>query len=542
MIKPYLSPQDRIDAIRTQLTRQGIHHPGAIHADLSSPQLYEMAIRRNEGHIASGGALVVATGQYTGRSANDKFIVDERSSRDRVAWGAVNRPFPEADYEKLRTRVTAFLQDREIFVQDCRVGADPHYQRRVRVITTHAWQSLFARNLFITSGPPADKVMEPDFTLINAGGFQAVPEIDGTRSEAFILLHLGRREALIGGTAYAGENKKVVFTLMNYLLPLQGVLPMHCSANIGEEDDVAIFFGLSGTGKTTLSTDPRRRMIGDDEHGWSDEGVFNLEGGCYAKVIRLHPQAEPDIWNCTRTFGTVLENVILDPATRRVNLDDATLTENTRAAYPLHSLPRIQFNGKGGHPANVILLTADAFGIMPPVARLTIEQTMYHFLSGYTAKLGGTERGVKEPTATFSACFGEPFMALDPVVYASLLGEKLTKTQAKCWLINTGWTGGPYGEGFRMPIQETRTIIDQIFDNQLDSSAMRIDPTFGFEVPVDVCNVDPMHLDPRTTWKDPTRYDAAARQLANRFRTNFAEKFADRVSAHLLTGGPILSA
>ncbi|MBF0190482.1 MAG: phosphoenolpyruvate carboxykinase (ATP) [Magnetococcales bacterium] len=538
MTKP-LSPQDYSDAVRAQLTQQGIHHTGAIRVDLSTPELYETAIHRREGRIATGGSLVVETGQYTGRSANDKFIVDEPSSRDQVAWGSVNRPFSEEAYEKLRTRVTAYLQDRELFVQDCRVGADPQYQRRVRIVTTQAWQSLFARNLFIHPASPCETVMQPDFTLINAGGFQAVPEVDGTRSEAFILLHLGRREALIGGTGYAGENKKVVFTLMNYLLPLQGVLSMHCSANIGEQDDVAIFFGLSGTGKTTLSTDPRRRMIGDDEHGWSDNGVFNLEGGCYAKVIRLHPQAEPDIWNCTRKFGTVLENVILDPVTRRVNLDDHTLTENTRAAYPLASLPRIQFSGHGGHPSNVILLTADAFGIMPPVARLTIEQAMYHFLSGYTAKLAGTERGVTEPSATFSACFGEPFMALDPVVYATLLGKKLQQSQARCWLINTGWTGGPYGEGFRMPIQETRAIIDRIFDGHLDHVPTRIDPTFGFEVPIEITNVDPMHLDPRTTWKDPARYDVQARQLADRFVANFAEKFANRVSPEILSGGPV---
>ncbi|MBF0341884.1 MAG: phosphoenolpyruvate carboxykinase (ATP) [Magnetococcales bacterium] len=533
-----LTPQERSQAVRAQLTQNGIHHTGIIHVDLSAPELYEIAIRRQEGRIAHGGSLVVETGQYTGRSANDKFIIDEHSSRDRVAWGEINRPFSEELYDKLRTRVSAFLQDREIFVQDCRIGADPRYQRRVRMISTHAWQSLFARNLFIDSRNPTETVLEPDFTLINAGGFQAVPAVDGTRSEAFILLHLGRREALIGGTSYAGENKKVIFTLMNYLLPLQGVLPMHCSANIGEQDDVAIFFGLSGTGKTTLSTDPRRRMIGDDEHGWSDSGVFNLEGGCYAKVIRLHPQAEPDIWNCTRKFGTVLENVILDPVTRQVNLDDQTLTENTRAAYPLTSLPKIQFSGHAGHPAHVILLTADAFGIMPPVARLTTEQTMYHFLTGYTAKLAGTERGVTEPRTTFSACFGEPFMALDPVVYANLLGKKLEETRAKCWLLNTGWTGGPYGEGFRMPIQETRAIIDRILDNDLEGVVTRTDPVFGFEVPTRIPNVDPMHLDPRSTWKDPGRYDLQARELAERFRANFAAKFADRVSARILSGGP----
>ncbi|MEO5347461.1 MAG: phosphoenolpyruvate carboxykinase (ATP) [Magnetococcus sp. YQC-9] len=533
-----LTQQERIDAVRKQLTKQGFEHTGTMHVDLSAPELYEIAIRHNEGRISLGGPLVVETGPYTGRSANDKFIVDEPNSHDRVAWGAVNRPMAEADYLKLRARALTFLKDRELFVQDCRVGADPKYQRRVRIITTHAWQSLFARNLFIHPDLPKERVAQPDFTLINAGGFMADPQRDGTRSEAFILLHLGRHEALIGGTAYAGENKKVVFSLMNYLLPLQGVLSMHCSANVGEQDDVAIFFGLSGTGKTTLSTDPRRRMIGDDEHGWSEHGVFNLEGGCYAKVIRLHPQAEPDIWNCTRRFGTVLENVILDPATRRPDLDDATLTENTRAAYPLTSLPKIQFSGQAGHPTHVILLTADAFGIMPPVARLTVEQTMYHFLSGYTAKLGGTERGITEPKATFSACFGEPFMVLDPVFYADLLGKKLAETRAKCWLINTGWTGGPHGEGFRMPIQETRAIIDRIFDGHLEHARTRMDPIFGFEVPISIPHVDPMHLNPRSTWKDPVRYDEQARALAGRFVANFNEKFAERVSERILSGGP----
>ncbi len=533
-----LTHQERSDAVRAQLMKLGLRNAGAIHVDLSAPELYEMAIRRHEGHIGHGGVLVVETGQYTGRSAEDKFIVDEPSSRDMVAWGRVNHPISEEKYDRLRTRICAYLQDRELFIQDCRSGADPKYQRRIRMISTQAWQSLFARNLFIHPRNPAEAVTWPDFTLINAGGFQAVPEVDGTRSEAFILLHLGRREALIGGTGYAGENKKVVFTLMNYLLPLQGVLPMHCSANLGEQDDVALFFGLSGTGKTTLSTDPRRRMIGDDEHGWSETGVFNLEGGCYAKVIRLHPQAEPDIWNCTRTFGTVLENVILNPVTRRVDLDDASLTENTRAAYPLRTLPKIQFAGHAGHPAHVILLTADAFGIMPPVASLTTEQTMYHFLSGYTAKVAGTERGVTEPKATFSACFGEPFMVMDPVVYANLLGKKLAETRAKCWLVNTGWTGGPYGSGYRMPIQETRAIIDRILSGELDHVETRRDPVFGFHVPTHVLHVDPMRLNPRQTWHNPEEYDIMAAQLAERFRVNFDEKFTDRVPAAIRGGGP----
>ena len=529
--------QDQTAIIRRELAARGLVNVGQIYLDQSTPELYEHIARRHEGRIAFGGALVVETGVYTGRSANDKFIVDEPGSRDKVAWGAVNRVISEEQYQRLRNRVFAFLQDRELFVQECRVGADKNYQRRVRVVTMWAWQALFARSLFIHPRTFDAAVMAPDYTVIGVPGFRADPDIDGTRSEAFILLHPGRREILIGGTGYAGEIKKSIFSVMNFLLPAEGVLPMHCSANIGQEEDVAIFFGLSGTGKTTLSTDPRRRMIGDDEHGWSDQGVFNFEGGCYAKVIHLSAKAEPEIWSCTRKFGTVLENVVLNAGSRRVDLDDATLTENTRAAYPLSSLSNIQADGCGGQPRHVIMLTADAFGILPPVARLSQDQAMYHFLSGYTAKLAGTERGLTDPQVVFSACFGEPFMVLDPVVYATMLGEKLSRAGAHCWLVNTGWAGGPYGEGVRMPIQETRSIIDRILDGELNDVSTRRDALFGLDVPTAIRDIPPERLDPRSTWKDQAAYDEKARALAQLFAENF-KKYEDRVAPAVRDCGP----
>ncbi|MEO5363474.1 MAG: phosphoenolpyruvate carboxykinase (ATP) [Magnetococcus sp. DMHC-8] len=529
--------EQRSETIRQALAGQGLDNVGNIHLDYSASELMELVIHRNEGRLAVGGALVVATGLYTGRSANDKFIVTEPSSQEEIAWGRTNRPFDPEQYERLRRRVLAFLQERDIFIQECRVGADPHYQQRIRVITQWAWQAIFARSLFIHPRTFNNVIQEPDYTVIAVPGFKAHPESDGTRSEAFIILHPGRREILIGGTGYAGEIKKSVFTVMNLLMPQMGVLPMHCSANIGVDNDCAIFFGLSGTGKTTLSTDPRRRMIGDDEHGWSNRGIFNFEGGCYAKVINLSPHAEPEIWACTRRFGTVLENVVMDPVSRRVDLYDALFTENTRAAYPLASLANIQATSMGGHPRHVILLAADAFGVLPPVAQLSAEQAMYHFLSGYTAKLAGTEVGLTTPQATFSACFGEPFMALDPVRYAAMLGERLAETHARCWLVNTGWSGGPYGEGERMPISETRAIIDRILANDLNEAKTRTDPVFGLRVPKSVPGVDKARLNPRETWKDPSAYDAKARELAGQFRDNFA-RFADRVPAAVRECGP----
>ena len=533
--------EQRSETIRQALAAQGLVNLGNIHWEYSASELMEHIVCRKEGRMAYGGALVVGTGIYTGRSANDKFIVEEPSSQEKVAWcqpgQSGNRPISPENYEKLRRRVLAFLQERDVFIQECRAGADPDHQRRVRVIAQWAWQAMFARSLFIHPRIFNTHIQEPDYTVIAVPGFKSDPEIDGTNSEAFIIIHFGRREILIGGTGYAGEIKKSIFTVMNYLMPQEGVLPMHCSANVGVNGDVAIFFGLSGTGKTTLSTDPRRRMIGDDEHGWSKRGIFNFEGGCYAKVINLSPHAEPEIWACTHQFGTVLENVVMDPVSRRVDLYDSLFTENTRAAYPLSSLSNIQPNSQGGVPDHVIMLAADAFGVLPPVARLSNHQAMYHFLSGYTAKLAGTERGLTTPQATFSACFGEPFMVLDPVAYAAMLGEKLAQSNAQCWLVNTGWSGGPYGEGERMPIGETRAIIDRILANDLNTSKTRTDPIFGFQVPKGIPGVDKARLTPRTTWKDPLAYDQKAQFLAARFRENF-KKFYGRVSQEVRDCSP----
>lgn len=532
-----MSRQEQCESVTRHLHGLGISHPASVLVDLPPPRLYEEAVRRGEGRLGQGGVLVVDTGIYTGRSAQDKFIVDEPGSRGHVAWGEVNRPFGEEAYQRLRHRLLAHLQGRDLFVQNRQVGADPRYRRKVCVVTTLAWQSLMMHTMLMPQQEGVDGAAEEAFTVIGDPSFKASPQVDGTHSEAFILLHLGRREMLIGGTAYGGELKKAVFTMMNYLLPLQGVFPMHCSANIGEAGDTAIFFGLSGTGKTTLSTDHRRKMVGDDEHGWSKQGVFNIEGGCYAKVVGLSRQAEPEIWACTRRFGTLLENVILDPDSRQVNLDDASRTENTRAAYPLHMLDNIQESGMGHHPVHVIMLTADAFGVLPPVARLTHEQAMYHFLSGYTARLAGTERGVSDPKAVFSTCFGEPFMVHDPVVYADLLGQRLASTGARCWLVNTGWTGGGFGTGFRMPIQETRTIIDHILANQLNQAPTVVDPIFGLHVPVAIEGVTAAHLTPRATWGDPLSYDERARSLAGQFCKNF-RRFEKRVSAGIVACQP----
>jgi phosphoenolpyruvate carboxykinase (ATP) len=422
-------------------------------------------------------------------------------------------------------------------VQDTYAGADPSYRLPIRVVTELAWHSLFARTMFINPDARSTERHTPEFTIINIPSFKADPARDGTRAETFILMDFTERLVLIGGTSYAGETKKSVFTILNYLLPQRGVMSMHCSANVGDAGDVAIFFGLSGTGKTTLSADPERRLIGDDEHGWSDDGVFNFEGGCYAKVIKLSPEAEPDIYRTTRMFGTVLENVVYDPATRALDLDDSTKTENTRAAYPLTSIPNIVPEGHAGHPQNIIMLTADAFGVLPPVARLTPEQAMYHFLSGYTAKVAGTERGVTEPEATFSTCFGAPFMVLHPGTYADLLGKKLTEHKANCWLVNTGWSGGPYGEGQRMKIKYTRAMIRAILNGSLAEVETRPDPVFGVGVPVSCPDVPPEVLTPRNTWKDTEAYDRKARELAERFNKNF-KKYEEGVSAEVRAVAP----
>lgn len=499
--------------------------------------LYEEAIRRREARLAHLGPLVVRTGQHTGRSPNDKFIVRESSSEDKVWWGKVNKGMAPAQFDGLHRRLLAYLQGKDLFVQDCFAGADPQYRLPIRVITETAWHSLFARDMFIRAKPEELATHVPQFTVLNAPSFHADPEIDGTRSEVFIVIHFGRKLVLIGGTQYAGEIKKSIFTVLNYLLPQQRVMSMHCSANIGPGGDAAVFFGLSGTGKTTLSADPARTLIGDDEHGWSDRGVFNYEGGCYAKVIRLSAQAEPEIYETTRRFGTILENVGFDSATGRLDLNDESLTENTRAAYPISHIPNATRDGLGGHPKNIIMLTADAFGVLPPAARLTPAQAMYHFLSGYTAKVAGTEKGVTEPQATFSTCFGAPFMALSPTVYADLLGEKIAQHKVNVWLVNTGWSGGPYGVGHRMKIAHTRAMVNAALNGGLAGVPTKPDPIFGLAVPIACPGVPAEVLDPRQTWSDPAAYDAQARKLAGMFAENF-KTFAGQVSKEVGAAGP----
>jgi phosphoenolpyruvate carboxykinase (ATP) len=504
--------------------------------NLNTPELYEIIARRGEGSLSAHGALMIDTGEHTGRAAKDKAIVREPSSEDKVFWGEVNKEFPQEKFDRLRDRMMKYASGRELFVQDTYAGADPRYRLPVRIITELAWHSLFARTMFINDDAGRER-HTPEFTVVNVPSFKADPATYGTRSETFILMDFAQRLVLIGGTSYAGETKKSVFTILNYLLPQRGVMSMHCSANIGEGGDVAIFFGLSGTGKTTLSADPERRLIGDDEHGWSDDGVFNFEGGCYAKVIKLSAEAEPDIYRTTRMFGTIMENVAYDPVTRTPDLDDTSKTENTRAAYPLTSIPNIVPEGYGGHPSNIIMLTADAFGVLPPVSKLTPEQAMYHFLSGYTAKVAGTERGVTEPQATFSTCFGAPFMVLHPGVYADLLGRKIQEHKADCWLVNTGWSGGAYGEGQRMKISYTRAMIRAILNGSLAGVETRPDPFFGVHVPTSCPDVPPEVLQPRNTWKDTARYDEKARDLARRFNENF-KKYEAGVSAEVRAAAP----
>ncbi len=510
-----------------ELDNYGIRGAARVYWNLTSPELYEEVARRNEGMLSNQGALLVDTGEHTGRAAKDKAIVREPSSEQQVFWGEVNKEISPEKFNALKVRMMAHAAGRDLFVQDTFAGADPDYRLPVRVINEFAWHSLFARTMFISDDSAT--AHHPEFTIINFPSFQADPQKDGTRSPTFILLDFRQRLVLIGGTSYAGETKKSVFTILNYLLPQRGVMSMHCSANVGAGGDVAIFFGLSGTGKTTLSADPERQLIGDDEHGWSDNGVFNFEGGCYAKVIRLSPEAEPDIYRTTGMFGTILENVVFDPATRQIDLDDAAKTENTRASYPLTSIPNIVPEGHGGHPQNIIMLTADAFGVLPPVARLTPEQAMYHFLSGYTAKVAGTERGVKEPEATFSTCFGAPFMVHHPGVYADLLGKRMADSNAACWLINTGWSGGAYGVGHRMKIGHTRAMIRAILSGSLSKVETRPDPIFGVGVPVTCPDVPEEVLQPRNTWADKDAYDRQAKDLAQRFNENF-KKYESGVS------------
>jgi phosphoenolpyruvate carboxykinase (ATP) len=503
----------------------------------SVPTLYEHTVRRGDGELAEGGPLVVSTGVHTGRAPKDKYVVREPGSEDRVWWGAVNQPMEPETFASLRERLAAHLAGREIFVIDAFAGAHPDHRLALRVITDSPWHALFARDLFIDPTDEELRAHVPECLILHAPSVTADPERDGTRAPNFVALHLTDLEIIIGGTAYAGEIKKSVFTLMNDRLPQRGVLSMHCSANVGADGAVAVFFGLSGTGKTTLSTDSERPLIGDDEHGWADDGVFNIEGGCYAKVIGLSAEAEPEIFATTRTFATVLENVVMDPVTRRLDLDDGSITENTRGAYPLESIPNALLAKRAGHPTALVMLTADAFGVLPPLARLTREQAMYHFLAGYTAKVAGTEVGVVEPQATFSACFGAPFLPQPPAVYARLLGERLDEYGTAAWLVNTGWTGGPYGVGRRMPIKATRAIIRAALSGALDGVPTRTDPAFGLEVPVEVPGVDAALLDPRSTWPDPEAYDRQAAELAGLFRKHFAP-YVDTVSPEVAAAGP----
>jgi phosphoenolpyruvate carboxykinase (ATP) len=522
-----------------RLKNLGFENLGTVLWNLPNTSLYEESIRRREGLLAHLGPLVVRTGMYTGRSPNDKFIVEEESSRQDVWWGSSNQPFSQEGYERLRSRVLAYLQGRDLFIQELYVGASPQYRISLQVITESAWHSIFTRTMFIRELNAKNlETFEPEYTIIHAPSFRATPELDGTRSEVFIVLNFKRKEILIGGTAYAGEIKKSVFTLMNYLLPLKNILSMHCSANHGQDpDDVALFFGLSGTGKTTLSIESARKLIGDDEHGWGGDGIFNLEGGCYAKVIRISKEEEPEIYQTTRRFGTILENVAINTQSRMIDLNDPYLTENTRAAFPISHLDNALRSGIAGHPRVIFFLTADAFGVLPPIAKLTTGQAMYYFLLGYTAKVAGTERGVQEPQTTFSTCFGAPFLVHPPEVYSRMLGEKIENHGPQVWMVNTGWTGGPFGIGHRIEIHYTRAMIRAVLNGSLDKGEFRTDPVFGLQVPQAIPDVPGDLLDPRNTWTDPQAYDQKASELATKFQDAF-KKFEKSVPPETRAAGP----
>tara|TARA_B100001123_G_scaffold410144_1_gene504958 strand:- start:1276 stop:2880 length:1605 start_codon:yes stop_codon:yes gene_type:complete len=517
---------------RHGLSQHEIQTSGICYWNLPPATLYEHTIRRGQGSLASGGALVVMTGVYTGRSPKDKFIVRDSGTEDKIWWGDVNVGIGSVGFEKLHAKVLNHFKQRDLYVQDLCAGTDTNYRMNIRVVSESPWHSLFAHNMFLEPAPHERKAFNPQFTILHAPELHADPEKDGTNSECFVVVNFERSIVLVGGTIYAGEIKKSIFSILNYLLPDQGVLPMHCSANVGPNGDTAIFFGLSGTGKTTLSADSSRTLIGDDEHGWSGNGVFNFEGGCYAKVIRLSPEAEPEIYSTTSRFGTILENVVMDPDTGLLDLDDAQHTENTRASYPIDFIPNASPTGIANHPNNIIMLTADAFGVLPPISHLSPEQAMYHFLSGYTARVAGTEKGLKEPAATFSTCFGAPFMPRHPSVYANLLGQKMSANHTNCWLVNTGWSGGPYGTGNRMEIGYTRAIVSAALNGQLANTPMHRHPTFGLMVPQSCPGVPNEILDARKTWTNPVAYDEAATSLVSRFSQNF-EQFAPGVDASI---------
>ncbi|MBP7746361.1 MAG: phosphoenolpyruvate carboxykinase (ATP) [Phycisphaerae bacterium] len=523
-----------------KLHNLGLQYLDRVFWNLPSEALYEEAIFRNEGHLAAGGAFVVATGQHTARAAADKFIVQEESTQDKIWWGEYNRPFSAEKFNSLIARMQSYLIGEELYVQDCYAGADPNYRLPIRVITEKAWHSAFARNMFIPVQTQDEaKRFVPDFTVVALTGFKCDPRIDGTRSETAILLNYGQRLAIIANSSYGGEIKKSVFTIMNFLLPNDGVLAMHCSANVGAAGDAALFFGLSGTGKTTLSADPKRKLIGDDEHGWSDDGVFNFEGGCYAKVIRLSAEHEPQIYACTHRFGTILENVVYDPTTRKIDLNDDRLTENTRCSYPLEFIPNVvPEKMTRTHPKNVIFLTCDASGVLPPIARLNPAQAMYHFISGYTSKIAGTEIGLGiEPQITFSTCFGAPFMVHHPSVYAELLKQKMAKHGVTCWLVNTGWTGGSFGVGKRISIRHTRNLLNAALDGQLQKVEYRKDKLFGFDVPTACPDVPQDVLDPSSTWGNKDEYWKKYDALAARFIENF-KLFSSGCAEEVIKAGP----
>jgi phosphoenolpyruvate carboxykinase (ATP) len=507
------------------------------HWNLSTAQLYEHAVRRGEGTLTAVGTFAAITKPHTGRSPKDKFLVREPATEGEIWWGNVNQPFTPDGFEALYDRMVAHLEGKEVFVSDLYASASEEHRLNVRVISENAWQNLFARNMFLRplESELADQM--PGFTILHTPTLYADPEADGTNSQMFVILSFERRMVLIGGSRYAGEIKKSIFTVLNYILPKKGVLPMHCSANVGQDGDTALFFGLSGTGKTTLSADPERSLIGDDEHGWGDDGIFNFEGGSYAKVIRLSPEGEPDIYDAAHRFGTIVENVVVDNESRLMDLDDDSLTENTRASYPIEYYRNVVIPGVGVHPKHVVFLTADAFGVMPPISRLTPEQAMYHFLAGYTAKVAGTERGVSEPQATFSACFGEPFLPLHPAAYAEMLGKKVEEHGATVWLMNTGWTGGPFGVGHRMKLSHTRAMVTAALSGALDDVEYETEPVFGLHVPTSCPDVPSEVLMPRRTWSDEAAYDEQARKLAQMFVEEFA-RYEEYVGSNVMAAAP----
>jgi len=538
------TPAEAIAQIRKadfNLSIIGVSNLRLAYWNLTTEALYEEAVFRGEGTTTSGGPLVVNTGKHTARSVNDKFVVRHVDSEKNIWWGVYNRPFDVEKFDALHARLLGYLQGKDVFVQDLYAGADEGYRLPVRIVTELAWHNMFMRNMLITPESLEEfKRFVPEFTIIAVPGFKAVPAVDNTNSETFIVLNFEKKLAIVGNTGYAGELKKSVFSLLNYLLPLDGVLSMHCSANVNpdDNDDVALFFGLSGTGKTTLSADPTRRLIGDDEHGWSDNGIFNIEGGCYAKCIGLSESAEPQIYATTKMFGTVLENVVFDPITRLIDLDDDSLTENTRACYPLEFIANAVPEKKAGHPKNIILLTCDANGVMPPIARLTPNQALYQFISGYTSKVGGTEVGLRdEPEMTFSACFGAPFMVHHPAKYAELLRDKIERYGAKCWLVNTGWVGGPYGVGKRISIRHTRNLLNAALNGKLDNVRYAKDPVFGFEMPLECPDVPSEVLNPASSWGDKKEYDRRYKDLAMRFQQNFG-KFENQTPKEVVEAGP----